>query len=752
MDESVIGRRLPKPDALAKATGRAEYIDDLVQPQQLYGKILRSPFPHARIVNIDTTKALQLPGVKAVLTAKDIPGNRLGFGLDNEGLKKNKVRYIGDEVAAVAAIDEATAIEALEIIKVDYEILPAVFDPFKAMEEGAPLVHEGKKSNLSMRYNFVAGDPENALEKAEVVVTNRFELPFVTSGCMGTHGCLASFNADGNLTVWTVNQAPFLYQHELAEALGMSGSKIRVIQPTIGGGFGTRLDVYPYELACVMLAKKTGRPVKIVFTREEEFIASRNRQPMVIDLTTGADRAGRLVARAARVICDNGAYNSWGVTVPVVGMHAISSLYQVPNVRYQAENIYTNNPYSGSMRGYGNPQSTFAVETQMDELAEKLGMDPLEFRLLNTNKPGEITPQKMKITTCGLPECLTGAAESIAWKEKRGAQTGRGVGMAAVHHVGGGARVYRSDGCGIVVKIDDMGRVTAFTGATDIGQGSDGVVVQIVAETLGIKPENVQVVNNDTDLTPWDVGSHASRTTFIAGNAARLAAEKAREKVLEGAAKILKLSSERLVIKNGKIFDREDTNNCVDFSKVVRSIHFQQGGQMVIGEAFYDPPTEMQDKEFMGNVSAAYAFGAHAVEVEVDQLTGRVKILDYVAAHDLGRAINPMAVEGQIDGGVTMGLGYALSEEMLVREGKILNPNFLDYRVLTASDAIRIKKILVETNDSEGPYGAKGIGEPCLIPVAAAVANAIYDAIGVRIRSLPMTPEKILSALKEKQK
>jgi len=378
MEASVIGRRLPKPDAIAKATGQAEFIDDFVLPGQLYGKILRSPYAHARIVNIDTTEALKLPGVKAVLTAKDIPGNRMGFGMDNEGLKKDKVRYIGDDVAAVAAVDEDTAIRALDLIKVDYEILPGVFDPFTAMEKGAPLVHEEKGTNISCSYKFVAGDAIAALAKADVVVTNRYELPFVTSCCMGTHGCLASFNADGNLTVRSTIQAPFIYKHELAEALEIPESKIRVIQPIISGAFGTRLDVYSYELACVTLAKKTGRPVKIVFTREEEFINSRNRQPMIIDLSTGADRTGRLVARVARVIADNGAYNSWGATTPVVGMTTVSSLYQVPNVLYEADIVYTNQPYSGAMRGYGNPQSTFAVESQMDELAEKLGMDPLD--------------------------------------------------------------------------------------------------------------------------------------------------------------------------------------------------------------------------------------------------------------------------------------------------------------------------------------------------------------------------------------
>ena len=747
MTRNVVGKAAPKYDALAKVTGQAQYIHDLNLPRMLVGKVLRSSLPHARILNIDVSRAKQLIGVKAVLTAADLPGHRIGFGNDNEVLKAQKVRCVGDEVAAIAAVDEATALEALSLIEVEYDPLPGVFDPLAAQATEAPLVHEERGNNVSLQYHFDAGNVTEALEQAAVVLENRFTLPFVTSAAMGTHGCAAHFS-NGNLTMWSVTQVPFLYQHELSQALGLPGNRIRVIQPAIGGGFGAKLDMYPYEAACAHLAKVSGQPVKIVFTREEEFQASRPRQPMIIDLITAADSEGRLLARKAKVICDNGAYNSWGSTTPFVGMQTVSSLYRVVNVSYDAEIIYTNNPYSGAMRGYGNPQHTFAVESHMDMLAAKLGMSPLEIRLRNANQAGEITPQGMRITSCGMSECLRLAGEDIGPKQA-GEGKVRGKGIAGLLHVGGGARVYRSDGCGAVVKMDDMGRVVLLTGATDMGQGSDTVQAQIVAEVLGIDVRDVQVINNDTDLTPWDVGSHASRTTFIAGNAARLAAEKVREKILAAAAPMLRVRAEDLILQNHRVTVRDDPEHFLKIDKVLRTTHFRSGGQVFIGEAFYDPPNEMQDSNFMGNVSAAYAFGVQGVEVEVDTATGIVKVLKVTAAHDVGRAINPLAIQGQIEGGVAMGLGYALTEEMKVQEGKVVNSNFLDYRLLTAVDVPEVEGITVETNDPEGPFGAKGIGEPCLIPTAAAVANAVYAATGVRIKELPITPAKILQGLQQ---
>jgi len=752
LTRTIIGKSATKYDAFAKVTGEAQYIQDLTQPRMLWGKILRSSLPHARILNIDTSRAEKLLGVKAVLTAKDLSGRPIGFGNDNEILKGTKVRCVGDEIAAVAAVDEATALEAISLIKVEYEPLPGVFDPILALSDSSVLVHEGKGTNLSMDYHFETNIAalDAAMEQAAVILKDRFTLPFVTSASMGTHGCMAMFR-NGELTMWTPTQVPFLYQHELMMALGIPGKRIRVIQPAIGGGFGAKLDMYPYEASCAHLSMVTGQPVKIVFTREEEFQASRPRQPMLIDLVTAADGEGHLLARTAKVICDNGAYNSWGATTPFVGMQTISSLYRVPNIRYDAQIVYTNNPYSSAMRGYGNPQHTFAVESHMDMLATKLGMDPLTVRLINANQSGDITPQNMKITSCAFSETLSEAGKNLGSLPSEAGKL-RGKGLAGMIHVGGGARVYRSDGCGAVVKIDDMGRVVLLTGATDIGQGSDTVLSQIVAEVLGVDLKDVRVINNDSDLTYWDVGSHASRTTFVAGNAAKLAAEEVRTQIVNAAAEILKVGPDQLILKDNRVVVTNDPELFIELTKLIRAMHFRQDGKLLVGMAFYDPPTEMQDNKFMGNVSAAYSFGAHGVEVEVDTGTGVVKVLQVDAAHDVGKAINPLGIQGQIEGGCVMGLGYALSEEMKVREGRVINANFLDYRLLTCVDAPEIRGKIVESDEQQGPFGAKGVGEACCIPTAAAVANAIYAATGVRIKELPITPAKVLQGLNDLRK
>ena len=757
-----IGKRVPKLDAIDKVTGRAIYGHDMKLPRMLYGKILRSERAHARILNVDTSRAKKLPGVKAVITGYDIPDVRVGFANDNPVLKTGKVRSFRDEIAAVAAVDEDVAREALELIKVEYEDLPAVFDPEEAMKPGAPLVHEKAERNILslMTQSYFHGDVEKGFAESDVVIEDRLTLTWVAHCCMGTCFCLASFDNSGNLTVWNSTQMPFMSQRELSTALKMPPDKIRVIKATIGGGFGSKLDTYPYEPICVLLAQKTGRPVRITFTREEEFIASPTRQPVICDIKSGAKKDGTLTARQVKMVLDNGAYSSWGATTPLVMMQTISSLYRVPNVKYDVLVVYTNHPYAGAMRGYGNPQATFVVESSMDMLAHELGMDPMEFRLKNANQPGDVTGQGVKITSCGLSECIEKAAESIGWQEKQGrggnrgfdtpsATQPKGVGMACQLHVGGGARIYLSDGCGTTIKVDDYGKVTVITGSTDMGQGSDTVIAQIVAEEMGVPVESITVINTDTDITPWDVGAHASRTTFIAGNSARLAAADAKRQILEAAAQAYKQKAENLDMREGQVFVKGEPEEGIPYPKAIRAGHFRPDGDVILARGWYEPPTEKQDKEFRGNISAAYAFAAQAAEVEVDIETGEVKVLKIAAAHDVGRAINPMAVEGQIEGGVSMGLGYGLSEELVVEKGKVLNPNFADYALPTALDMPPIDPIIVETVDPEGPFGAKGMAEPANNPTAPAIANAVYDAVGVRIKDLPITAEKILKKLKE---
>jgi 4-hydroxybenzoyl-CoA reductase alpha subunit len=752
-DYSVIGKRVPKLDALDKVTGRAIYGHDLRLPGLLYGKILYSEQAHARIVRLDTSRAERLTGVKAVITAADNPPCKLGFAKDNTPLKGDRVRCYADAVAAVAAIDPDTADEALSLVEVEYEPLPAVFDPVEALAEGAPLIHEDRGSNHFTHYQYDHGDVEQAQATADVVVEDRFELPYVSHAAMEPSFALASFDPRGRLTLYSTTQIPFLLQRELAEVLGMKGRDVRVIQTAIGGAFGRGLDIYPFEPIAALLARASGRPVRIAFDRAEEFRAAPLRQPMQATMRAGAHRDGSLLFRDVTVLLDGGAYISWGVLSPVVMMLTFASLYRLPHARFVADVAYTNNPTTGAMRGFGNPQITFVIETAMDRLAEELGMDPLEFRLLNANRPNELTPQEVQITSCGLRECFMEAGETIGWERRKekapeGGHLARGIGMAATLNVGGGARIYRSDGCGAMVMVDDFRSVTLVTGATEIGQGSDVAQAQIVAEVLGVSPTDVTVVNDDTAVRPWDVGVHASRTTFIAGNAARLAALDARRQIFETAAAMLETDLEKLVASAGKIYIEGMPGQGIPLDKVVRSRHFRTGGQVVIGRGWYDPPTQLVDKDtYKGNISAAYGFGAQAVEVEVDLETGQVRPLRVVAAHDIGRAINPMAVEGQIEGGIHMGLGYALTEEVLVEEGQVRNPNFLDYRLHTAADMPKIQTIIVETDDPTGPFGAKGVGEMGTNAVAAAVANAVYDAVGVRITSLPITGEKVLRAL-----
>jgi xanthine dehydrogenase molybdenum-binding subunit len=766
---SLIGARISKLDAPQKASGSAIYGHDVRLPGMLHGRILYSTHPHARVLAVDISRAERLPGVKCVLTAADNPGTAFGYGKDNTPFKDDPVRSLRDEVAGVVAVDEDTAEEALGLIQVDYQPLPPVFTVQEALADGAPLLHPERGSNLFQTFNYDHGDLARGEAESEVIVEDRFRLPYVSHACMETSVVVAHFEPSGRLTLWSTTQIPFLLQRELAEALDMNGRDIRILQTAIGGAFGRGLDIYPFEPIAALMARKAGAPVRLSFSRREEFQATPVRQPAEVHLRAGADRDGRLTFRDVTALLDIGAYVSWGTVTPLVFIETTASLYQVPHVRFKADCVYTNNPITGAVRGYGNPQSTFYVETAMDRLAEALGMDPVEFRLRNANQPNSVTPQGLVITSCGLKECLQAVAaaadrggqiealrteSALAWAGALDSVKGepanlrRGIGFASTLNVGGGARIYRSDGCGAIVKVDDFGHVSLVTGSTEIGQGSETVLAQIVADTLGVEVADVSVENSDTDLKPWDVGVHASRTTFIAGNAAHLAALDARAKIFETAAEQLQADPQELLAQAGQVLVKQDPSRSISLEKAVRRRHFREGGQVVIGEGWYDPPTSLVDKTtYKGNISAAYGFGAQMAEVEVDIETGVVRVLRLVCANDVGRAINPMAVEGQIEGGAQMGLGYALTEELLVERGRVLNPDFLDYRLFTAADMPRIQTIIVETDDPGGPFGAKGVGEMGGTPTAAAIANAIYAAVGVRLTQPPMTPERVLAAI-----
>lgn len=756
--KTLIGERVPKLDAPEKVTGLARYLEDIKLPRMLYGKILFSNRPHARILGIDTSAAKAMRGVRAVLTAADIELVPFGFGGDNTALKTGKVTCIRDEIAAVAADTPEIAAAAILGIKVIYEDLPAVTSPEEALADEAPVIHQKTPDNIPFRFDYLHGDIEQGIRESDVIVEDTYTLQRVAHCCLGRAGIIAHFEADGRLTLHSLTQVPFSYKHDLSRIVGVPPEKIRVLQPPIGGAFGSKLDIHPFEPICIFLARSTGRPVQIMFTREEEFLATPTRQPMVIHLKSGARKDGAFTFRDVRMTLDNGGRTSWGATTPWISMRTFSSLYRVPHVRQHVDVVYTNNIYACAFRGYGNPQATFALESQIDQLAHRLEIDPLEIRLRNAQEPGETTGQGMVLGTCGLAECLKTAARNAGWEvrhcppQKQRTGRVRGMGMASLFHVGGGAKISRSDGCGTMLKIDDFGGVTVQTGASEIGQGSETVIAQIVAEELGLPLSKIRVMNNDSDLKPWDVGVHASRTTFIAGNSALRAAREARGKLLEGAGRHLHRNPDELDLADGNVTDRATGERLESMGKIVRAMHFGGKHEMIMTSHFYEPPSEMPDQDHMGNVSACYAFGTHVAEVEVDLDTGVVKVLGISAAHDVGRVINRLGIEGQIEGGIAQGIGYALYEEVKLQGGCVLNPTFTDYKLVTTQEIPELKIEFIETHDPVGPHGAKGVAEAPLVPVAPAIANAIFNATGVRITELPMTPERVLTKLQEARK
>ena len=745
---SVVGRRIPKLDAPEKVTGSTVYADDMRIPGLLTAAIKRSPHAHARIVSIDISKAEALPGVHAVIHAGNVSQRPFGYGHDNEPLKSRKVRCIGDEVAAVAAVDAETAQQALNLIEVDYDLLPEVDDPHAAMLPGAPVIHDELdiEGNVSMRWDFETGDLAAAEANSAVIVEGAYSSPQAAPAPIETHVVIADFDPTGHLTVISPVHMVFMYRKELADCLGLDWQRITIKQPPVGGSFGGKIDIDTHDFITVLLAKAAQRPVKLAMTREEEFIGARTRQPIHFKLRTGADADGNITFRDAEVVSDNGAYNAWGSHAMLVAMNTVTSLYKVPASRVRSAVVYTNKNYGGSVRGFGNPQATFAVEQQTEELADALGIDPIAFRLQNANTADSTTTQGLEITTCGLTECLEAVRDRSGWVERRGTQREkfRGLGAATYIHVGGGARIYGSDGCGAMIKIDDSGQVALISGSSELGQGSETVLAMIVAEEIGVPVDVVTVTNSDTDVKPWDVGVHASRTTFVAGNAARIAAQGAKAKLLEAAAETLGVAAAELDIEDGMILRNGDRDTAVPYAKAIRRRLLREQSSIIMSSAFYDPPTEKQDEGFIGNISAAYGFGAHVAEVEVDPETGMIRVIALWAAHDVGRAINPMSCEGQIEGGAVMGIGLALTEELSVQDGRFLAPNLHDYGMPTAADPPRIDVTLVETIDPEGPYGAKGIGEGGIILPPAAIANAVADAIGIRPREYPMRPWKVV--------
>lgn len=748
----VVGKSLPRFDAPGKVTGTAVYAADFALPGMLIGKVLRSTEPHARIVRLDTARARSLAGVRAVISAADVPDVRYGGALKDETVfAKGKVRYVGQPVAAVAATTPEAAEAAVAAIEVVYEPLPAVLDLEAALAPGAPLVHEEWQSyaaipilhrdgNVCNRARIVVGDVERGFEEADRIFEHRFRTGMVHQGYTEPRAAVAQWDSSGTVTVWSNTQLPFEVQNTLAEILETPPSKIRVVVPGIGGGFGGKLRVGVEHFAA-FLARKTGRPVKVLTTSEEELIAAYPRQGTMVELKTGVTRDGRIVAKAGRIWFDTGAFAGSGPGVASVATLVLAGPYRIPNLHLEGFAVYTNKTNCGSFRAPSGPQANFAVESQMDIIADALGLDPLEFRLRNIVGEGDEGPTGQVLNAVGLEECLRKAAAAIGWSDRRpGKWRGKGLACGWWTTTGGSSGVY--------VKINPDGTVALNTGAAEIGTAALTGAAQVLAEELAVDLTDISVVSADTFSTPFDFGAQGSRTAFAVGNACRAAAADLKQRVFALAAAQLGVDPETCVLANKHVVADGKRMSLADLARLSQ----QTGGGLIAHGTFIAPPTAYDTKRVEGHVYPAFhspSFHAHAVDLSVDPETGEIAIHRYVVAQDVGFAMNPTYIEGQIEGGVAQGLGQALSEEIVYEGGRVLNANLTDYKMPTMLDMPRVETILVQHPSLAGPYGAKGVGEPPNIEPPAAVANAVAAATGLRVTALPITAERIVLGLRD---
>ena len=745
----VVGKDVPRTDAIPKVTGAAQYVADLRLPGMLHAAVLRSPHPHARIVGMDTSAAAALPGVKAVATGADTAQRKWGcFRPDLYPLAIGKVRYVGDEVAAVAARDPETARAAVDLIKVEYEVLPAVLSMDAALAPGAPLVHDDTPGNVAHHFAFERGDVDAGFKASDVVVEGTWESARQWHTSLETIGCVAQWSG-GRVTLWCNTQTPYLARGRYAIALGVPEAQVRVVQTEVGGGFGGKSGDDNASVICAILALKAGKPVKLIHTREEEFLASHPRMPIRYWVRLGFSRDGRIRAKEIKVLADNGAYT--GKSQAILGAATVrhDALYKYPCARADSTLVYTNLVPTGAFRGFGNPSADWAVEQAWDLAAEKLGIDIVDLLRMNAVEPGDVSPHNHKITSCELRQCIDKAAQLIGWRDKRQhRKPNRGLGIGCSIHVNGRRSFGDWDGSSAIVRINDDGRATIISGEGEIGTGTLTVLRQIAAEELGFRYEDVDITRPDTDVQPYALGALASRLTYVAGNAVKRAAAAASTQLLAAAAAQFKLPPEELTVINSEIGPRRGRET--DFrpvASIVRAHIYQPDGQPIIGVGNFDNPSEFPDHSRYGNESGAYNFAAQAVEVEVDPGTGRVTVLEIAAAVDCGTVIHPAAAEGQVQGAVTQGLGLALTEYFDWYNGTPTDPNFKDYPIPSAAMMPKIRVAFADSYEPSGPYGAKGLGEIGLDAIPAAIANAIADAVGVRITELPITSEKIYRAL-----
>ncbi len=750
-EPTLIGKSVPRTDALEKVTGRAKYGVDVDLPGMLHAKVLRSRFPHARILSIDTSRAEKLPGVRAVITAEDTLKEKAASGWqDKYPLALDKVRYVGEEIAAVAATDELIAEEALGLIKVNYEELPAVFDPEEAVKPGAPRIHD-VENNIAHKVETEFGDIVKGFAEADYIFEDRFTIPPVHTSPLEPNMCIASFDPTGKLTFWENSHDPWVYRRFVPRILGIAESKVKIVQNYIGGNFGSLgCDFAPFIITA-LLAKKTGRPVRLVNTREEELMASRPRMPEIVYLKAGVKKDGTLTARHFRIMAMGGAYAGLAPQMMVEGLADCIGLYKCPNLKVETKCVYTNTLPSGPCRSFGISQPQFAIESQMDMISEKLGVDPIELRLKNAHRTGDVTVLGQKISSCGLPECLKKVEDNTGWQEKRARkQPYRGIGVACrMDHSDTHVPQSFNGSIALLTVLED-GIIRINSGEYEWGQGALTVLSQIAAEELGVPLNKVEFSEKrDTDTQPYTLGPYGSGpVTVRGGHAVRLAAIDMRKQLLAQASKILGAPPEELEIKSQKVYIKGVPEKGVSMAEVASYARYR--GAEITGKGVWEADTTgVNMGKMYGNYSSSYHFIAEIVEVEVDPETGRVKVLGITTSPDAGRVINPMLAEGQCQGGIMHEMGIGLAQEIMYDRGTVVNPDFIDYKIPTAMDVPPIKTFFVESNDPNGPYGAKGCAGHAH-PTPAALANAIYNATGVRVKELPLTPMKILQALDAK--
>jgi 4-hydroxybenzoyl-CoA reductase subunit alpha len=765
---NVLGTRQRKTDGLEKSTGRARYTDDLTFPGMLHGKILRSPHAHARILSIDASEALALPGVYGVVTGADMP---TPFGIivwtpDEQALATERVRYIGDAVAAVAAVDEDTANLALERIRVEYEVLEAILDPHEALRRTDVQIHEAKKDghngNISKIVRLDFGEVDRGLAESDVVIEGDYFFEGTTHAPIEPHCAIGLWEEGGapagRLSVWSSTQVPHYLHRELARVLELDPAKVRVVQPHVGGGFGGKSEPFDLEFAAARLAMRTGRPVKILYTREEVFYAHRGRHPFHMHYRVGATAAGKLKAVDARTVLDGGAYSSFGLVTTYYSGQLLAAPYEIPAYRFDSTRVFTNKPACGPKRGHGSVQPRFAFEVTLDKLAERLGIDPIELRRRNFMGSYRRTVNELRVTSNGFLECLEAVERASGWREKhRRLPYGRGVGVAGSCYISGtNYPIYpnRMPQSAVQLQVDRSGRVAVFSGASDIGQGSTSLVAYIVCEELGVPLDHVRVLPSDTDFTPVDLGAYSSRVTFMLGNACVEAARRLKALVQDAVGESWGVPPGRVLLAGGRAMDAQDTGRSMTVREAFNLAEAKHGALGSTGS--YNTPRDVHGDYRGGTIGAspAYSFTAQVAEVEVDPETGFVRVDRIWIAHDCGRALNPMIVEGQIEGSAYMGFAEALMEEHVFKDaehgraGLHNAPSLLDYRIPTSLDTPELEALIVESIDPEGPYGAKEAGEGPLHPSIPAIANAIHDAVGVRMDALPFSPPRVWRALR----